>query len=87
MSDHPAGGGGFKPRNPEVDFHGHNRSNTTRRSATNAAAKLYRKGDGQAAMLCRIGHAISENLLNKTAFCSVLLAAWQFFIIGGYICA
>jgi transposase len=51
----------FKPRNGELDFHGQKRSNATHRSRTDAEAKLYRKGNGQEAKLCHIGHAITEN--------------------------
>ena len=59
--DGPSGGGGFKPRNPRVDFHGHKRSNATHRSVTDPEAKLDRKGDGQGAKLRHMGHALSEN--------------------------
>jgi transposase len=52
---------GFKPRNAEVNFHGQKRSNATHRSTTDDEARLYRKGDGQAAKLCHMGHAITEN--------------------------
>lgn len=54
-------GGGFKPRNAEVNFHGQKRSNATHRSTTDAEARLYRKGDGQSAKLSHMGHALSEN--------------------------
>lgn len=52
---------GFKSRNAEVDFHGQKRSNATHRSTTDGEARLYRKGDGQPARLCHMGHAITEN--------------------------
>ncbi len=52
---------GFKSRNAEVDFHGQKRSNATHRSTTDGEARLYRKGDGQPAKLCHMGHAITEN--------------------------
>lgn len=55
------GGGGFKSRNAEVDFHGQKRSNATHRSTTDNEARLYKKGDGQAAKLYHMGHLISEN--------------------------
>jgi transposase len=51
----------FKPRNAEVKFHGEKRSNATHRSRTDAEAKLYRKGSGQEARLCHMGHALTEN--------------------------
>jgi transposase len=54
-------GAGFKPRNAEVDFHGHKRSNATHRSTTDGEARLYRKGKGQPALLYHMGHAITEN--------------------------
>lgn len=56
-----SGGGGFKPRNAEVDFHGQKRSNATHRSTTDPEARLYKKGDGQGARLCHMGHVLSEN--------------------------
>lgn len=51
----------FKPRNPEVDFRGQKRSNQTHRSTTDPEARLYRKGNGQPARLCHMGHALCEN--------------------------
>jgi transposase len=53
-----AAGGG---RNVERDFHGEKRSNETHRSTTDPEARLYRKGNGQPARLCYIGHALMEN--------------------------
>jgi transposase len=52
---------GFKPRNPEVDFHGQKRTNATHRSRTDPEAKLYRKGRGKEAKLSHMGHVLSEN--------------------------
>mgnify|MGYP003979803615 FL=1 len=57
----PGGSGGFKSRNPEVDFHGKKRSNATHRSTTDPDAKLYRKGAGKESQLCHMGHSVSEN--------------------------
>lgn len=54
-------GNGFKSRNPEVDFHGQKRSNDTHTSTTDPQARLYKKGDGQAAKLYHMGHALAEN--------------------------
>ena len=54
-------GNGFKPGNPEVDFHGEKRANGTHRSRTDPEAKLYRKGLGKEAKLSHMGHALSEN--------------------------
>ena len=48
-------------RNAERNFHGEKRSNETHASTTDPDAKLYRKGDGQPAKLCYMGHALMEN--------------------------
>jgi len=56
--DPPAGGSG---KNPEVDFHGHRRSNATHVSSTDPEARLARKGDGQETKLCFAGHLLMEN--------------------------
>jgi transposase len=48
-------------RNAERNFHKEKRSNETHRSTTDPDAKLYRKGDGQPARLCYMGHALMEN--------------------------
>ena len=48
-------------RNGERDFHGERRANDTHQSTTDSDAKLYRKGNGQAAKLCFMGHALMEN--------------------------
>lgn len=48
-------------RNAERGFHGEKRSNETHESTTDPEARLYRKGDGQPARLCYIGHALMEN--------------------------
>ena len=55
----PSGGGGG--RNEEADFRGEKRSNATHASTTDPDAKLYRKGPGQEAKLCFLGHALMEN--------------------------
>ena len=57
----PPDGNGFKPSNPEVDFHGQKRTNETHRSRTDPEAKLYRKGLGKEAKLSHMGHALNEN--------------------------
>jgi len=59
--DAPGDGNGFKPRNPEVDFHGQNRTNDTHASTTDPEAKLYRKGRGKEAKLSHMGHVLTEN--------------------------
>ena len=48
-------------RNAERGFHKEKRSNETHRSTTDPEARLYKKGDGQPAKLCYIGHALMEN--------------------------
>ena len=48
-------------RNAGRDFHGETRSNETHESTTDPDAKLYRKGHGQPAKLCYLGHALMEN--------------------------
>jgi transposase len=48
-------------RNAERNFHKEKRSNETHRSLTDPEARLYRKGDGQPAKLCYMGHALMEN--------------------------
>ena len=48
-------------RNAERDFHKERRSNETQQSTTDPQARLYRKGDGQPAKLCYMGHALMEN--------------------------
>lgn len=57
----PADGNGFKPRNPDVDFHGQKRTNATHRSTTDPEARLYRKSAGQETKLRHLGHALGEN--------------------------
>src|SRR6266550_4601562 len=53
-SDEPPSPG----RNGERHFHNEKRSNDTHASTTDPDAKLYRKGSGQAAKLCYMGHAL-----------------------------
>lgn len=48
-------------RNAERGFHKEKRSNETHRSTTDPEARLYKKGDGQPARLCYMGHALMEN--------------------------
>jgi transposase len=48
-------------RNAERNFHKEKRSNETHESTTDPEARLYRKGDGQPAKLCYMGHAMMEN--------------------------
>jgi hypothetical protein len=53
--------GGDTPANRWVDFRGEQRSNATHQSRTDPDARLYKKGAGQAAKLCYLGHALMEN--------------------------
>jgi transposase len=48
-------------RNAERGFHKETRSNDTHQSTTDPQARLYRKGEGQPASLCYMGHALMEN--------------------------
>jgi transposase len=48
-------------RNAERNFHREKRSNETHQSTTDPDARLYKKGDGQPAKLCYMGHALMEN--------------------------
>jgi transposase len=48
-------------RNAEANFRGEKRSNETHASTSDPEAKLYRKGGGQPAILCYMGHALMEN--------------------------
>jgi transposase len=48
-------------RNAERNFHREKRSNATHQSTTDPQARLYKKGDGQPAKLCYMGHALIEN--------------------------
>jgi len=57
----PPDGNGFKPGNPDVDFHGQQRTNETHSSRTDPEAKLYRKGPGKEAKLSHMGHVLAEN--------------------------
>jgi transposase len=52
---------GYKPSNPDVDFHGQKRTNATHQSQTDPEAKLYRKGPGKEAKLSHFGHVLAEN--------------------------
>ncbi len=58
----PKDGSGEPPapgKNGERDFHGERRSNDTHASTTDPDARLLRKGAGQEAKLCFMGHDIS----------------------------
>jgi transposase len=53
----PSGGS----RNPEVNWHGDQRSNATHESKTDPEARLARKGDRQPAKLSYAGHVLMDN--------------------------
>jgi Transposase DDE domain len=55
------GDGQGSGRNAERNFHNEKRSNETHESTTDPEARLYKKGDGQPAKLCYMGHALMEN--------------------------
>src|SRR5215475_51234 len=48
-------------RNAERYFHGEKRKNDTHESTTDPDARLFRKGDGEEAKLCHMGHLMIEN--------------------------
>ena len=48
-------------RNAERGFHKEKRTNDTHQSTSDPQARLYKKGDGQPARLCYMGHALMEN--------------------------
>ncbi len=48
-------------RNAERGFHKEKRSNDTHQSTSDPQARLYKRGDGQPAKLCYMGHALMEN--------------------------
>ncbi len=57
--DEPHGKGGAP--GGAGDFRGQRRRNDTHQSTTDPDARLYRKGGGQEARLCYLGHVLSEN--------------------------
>jgi transposase len=59
--DESGGPGREVGRNAERNFHGERRTNETHQSTTDPEARLYKKGNGQPARLCYIGHALMEN--------------------------
>ena len=61
----PKDGGDGTPatgeKNPNVDYHGEQRTNDTHQSTTDPEARLARKGRGKEAKLCFVGHVLMEN--------------------------
>ena len=49
------------PKNPTVDFRGEKRSNQTHASVTDPDARLARKSNGTAALLCHLGSVLMDN--------------------------
>lgn len=66
---------GPRGRNADVDFKGEKRTNDTHRSTTDPEAMLYRKGPGQAAKLCFIGHGLMENRSGLIVDCRLTLVS------------
>lgn len=62
------------PGNPTVDFRGEKRTNATHQSKTDPEARLYRKGKGQPALLCYLGHLLMENRHGLAVDAQVTLA-------------
>jgi len=60
-NDPLSGSSGSGGRNPEVDFKGERRLNSTHRSTTDPEARLARKGPGKEARLSFAGHVLMEN--------------------------
>ena len=67
-------GNGFKPSNPEVDFHGERRTNETHSSTTDPEALLIKKGKGKEAKLAFCASAVTENRNGLVVDCEVSLA-------------
>ena len=65
---------GFKPSNPDVDFHGEKRSNETPESKTDPEARLMRKGPGKEAKLSYCANAVVENRNGLVVECEVTAA-------------
>jgi transposase len=75
-NDTPADGdAGLRDRNADVNFRGEKRSNETHRSTTDPEARLYRKGSGQAAKLCFIGHGLMESRSGLIVDCRLTLVS------------
>jgi len=55
------GGPGTPGRNVDTDWKGRPRSNETHASTTDPDSRLFRKSQGQPALLCYQGHALMEN--------------------------
>lgn len=49
------------PKNPTVDFRGEKRSNKTHASVTDPDARLARKSNGTASLLCHLGSVLMDN--------------------------
>jgi hypothetical protein len=60
-----------------VDFRGEKRCNDTHESYTDPDCRLYRKGEGQQAKLCYLGHLMRENGNGLVVEGQVTLASGQ----------
>lgn len=72
--DHKDGPPPEDPGNPTVNFHGEKRSNETHESATDADARLARKGNGKEAKLSYNGNLLTENRNGLIVDVELLLA-------------
>jgi transposase len=66
----------FRPKDEDDDstpgdFRGRKRSNKTHQSTTDPDAKLFRKGEGQASMLCHLGSVIIDSVSGLVRACKV----------------
>jgi transposase len=62
-------------RNPDVDFHGQQRTNNTHESTTDPEARLYRKSKGDKSRLCYMGHVLMENRNGLAVDCQLTIAS------------
>lgn len=67
--------GGGCGKNPEVDFHGQERTNNTHESKTDTDARLYRKSKGSESKLAYLGHVLMENRNGLAVDVEVTLAS------------
>lgn len=68
----------FKPRNPDIDFHGEKRSNATHASTTDPESRLMKKGDGKESRLAYGANAITENRNGFVVGCEVVTGSGTF---------
>jgi transposase len=68
-------GGAGSGKNPDVDFHGQERTNETHESKTDRDARLYRKSMGSESKLAYLGHVLMENRNGLAVDVEVTLAS------------